>query len=126
MARPRKPTEVLELKGAFRKDPQRRRPVGPKSKRPLGSCPEYFGEDEAIVWAEVETMAAAGVLTSADRFIVEVLSRLVAKFRRDWLTGAEMTQLTWCCSRLGMTPADRSRIIGAKEEDDSDEDEFLN
>jgi hypothetical protein len=40
MPRPRKPTEVLELTGAFRKDPQRRRPVGAKSERGLRESPQ--------------------------------------------------------------------------------------
>lgn len=127
MARPRKPTEVLKLSGAFRKDPQRSRPVGPKSARPLGFPPKYFSETEAEIWVEIESNAAAGVLTGADRYVVELMARLVARFRSVWLTGAEMSQLTWCCSHLGMTPVDRSKVLGEDgEPEKSPYDEFLN
>lgn len=125
MPRPRKPTETLELAGAFKKDPQRKRPIGPKSEAPLGEPPGYFADDEATVWAEVQNIVPPGVLTGADRFVVELLSRLVAKFRRDWLTGAEMSQMTWCCSHLGMTPTDRSKITVQQEKEASPFDEFL-
>ena len=112
MPRPRLPTELLQLHGAFEKNPSRRRPIGPKSELPIGEPPDYFADDERQCWAEVEAIAAAGVLTAADRFVVELLARLVAKLRRSWLSGAEMSALTWCCSRLGMTPSDRSRVTG--------------
>ena len=127
MARPRKPTEVLKLNGAFRKDPQRVRPVGPKSARPLGMPPKYFTEAEAEIWVEIESNAAAGVLTGAERYVVELMARLVARFRADWLTGAEMSQLTWCCSHLGMTAADRSKVLGDESEPESSPfNEFMN
>jgi len=112
MPRPRKPTEVLKLNGAFAKDPARTRAVGPKSPRPLGMPPKYFTQAEAEIWVEIESNVAAGVLTSAERYVMELLSRLVARFRADWLTGTEMSQMTWCCSHLGMTPADRSKVVG--------------
>lgn len=89
--------------------------------------PKYFSEDESEIWAEIESNAAGGVLTSAERYTVELMARLVAKFRKDWLTGAEMSQLTWCCSHLGMTAVDRSKVLGDESEPDkSPFDEFLN
>ena len=88
---------MLQLSGAFQKDPKRKRSIGPKSDKGLGEPPAYFAEDAALIWAEVQSIVPANVLTSADRFVVELLSRLVAKFRQDWLTAAEMSQMTWCC-----------------------------
>ena len=127
MARPRLPTEIQALKGAFRKNPQRTRPVGAKASRPLGNPPRYFAEDEVEIWLETVEDAPAGVLTSADRTVFELLCRLRAKFRRDWLTGAEMSQMTWCLSHLGFTPSDRSKVEGQPEETSaSPADEFLN
>ena len=35
----RKPTELLALSGAFEKNPQRRRRIGPKSDKPIGEAP---------------------------------------------------------------------------------------
>lgn len=128
MPRPRKPVETLKLSGAFEKNPKRTRARHPgeiKSDKALGEPPDYFADDEATVWAEIQTIVPSDVLTSADRFVVELLSRLVAKFRRDWLTGAEMSQMTWCCSHLGMTPTDRSKITVRQEKEASPFDEFL-
>ena len=44
--------------------------------------------------------------------MVELLSRLFVKFRRrEPLSAAELTRILSCLSLLGMTPADRSRIV---------------
>lgn len=110
MPAPRKPTEVLSLTGAFRKNPQRARPVGPKSSRPLGDPPAYMAEDEAACWAEFVANGPAGVLTSGDREVVELIARLMAKFRRDWLNGAELATLKTSLGELGRTPASRSKV----------------
>jgi hypothetical protein len=75
----RRPTELLELSGAFDKDPARRRPVGPKSDRPIGDPPPCLGPDEAACWREFCRDAPAGVLTSADRWALEALARLMAR-----------------------------------------------
>ena len=110
MGRPRTPTEILELRGAYRKDPQRRRPVGPKSEKELGQPPSHLTKLEVTCWNELERNIIAGVLTSAERWTVEIASRLMARLRTDWLTGAEFAQLSKALSSLGMTPADRSKV----------------
>src|SRR3712207_7798672 len=63
----RKPTELLQLSGAFEKNPARRRPVGPKSDKPIGDPPTYFAPDEAACWREFVADAPAGVLTGGDQ-----------------------------------------------------------
>ena len=109
----RRPTELLELSGAFDKDPARRRPVGPKSDKPIGEPPPSMAEDEAAVWREHVRDAPAGVLTGADRWILEMAARLVAKSRREGLTGAELGHLRACLGELGATPAARRRVLPA-------------
>jgi hypothetical protein len=127
MARPRTPTEVLDLKGSFDKHPERRREVGPKSTSPLGEPPTYFNTGEAVCWYELAQDTPPGVLTGSDRWTVEAACRLMAKFRADWLTGAEFGQLNGLLSKMGKTPSDRSKIHGtAPEETASPYDEFLN
>ncbi len=78
----RKPTELLALSGAFEKNPQRRRPVEPKSPHPIGEPPACLAPDEAACWRDFVSEAPAGVLTSADRLALEALARLVARSRR--------------------------------------------
>jgi hypothetical protein len=112
----RKPTEVLELSGAFQHNPARRRPVGPKSSEPVGPPPVHLAADEAECWYEFTRDAPAGVLTGGDRFALEVLCRLVAKSRRQWLSGAEWANLRAFLGELGASPAARSRVAPAAPE----------
>lgn len=127
MARPRTPTAVLELTGAFEKNPQRKRDAGPTSTSPLGEPPTYFNTGEAVCWYELAQDTPPGVLTGSDRWTVEAACRLMAKFRADWLTGAEFGQLNGLLSKMGKTPSDRSKIHGVKEDETASPfDEFLN
>lgn len=117
MPRPRTPTEVLELRGSFKKDPQRQRPVGPKASGAIGDPPGHMAEAEAAIWHELVGNAPPNVLTSADRPTLELLSRLMAKFRADWLSGAEMAIMRNCLTDLGWTPASRSKIVPVKSDE---------
>ena len=117
VARPRQPTELLELKGAYQKDPQRKRPPAPRSLHGLGNPPSHFKDDEIEVWREIVGNAPDRVLTAGDRLTVEMVARLVAKFRADWLTGAEFGTLKSCLTELGWTPASRSKITTLPEDD---------
>lgn len=116
MARPRKPTELLHLSGAFDKNPQRRRPIGPKSQEMLGEPPASLTEAELATWREFTATAPANVLTAFDAYNVEIVARLMAKFRADWLTGAEFGILKNALTELGATPASRSKITAVTQE----------
>ena len=110
MSRPRTPSNVLDLRGAFDKNPQRRR-EDPKVEAGLGEAPDYFTDDERKVWAEIEQSAPEGVLSRADRIAVEMLTDLIVRFRaRQPLKAAERNHMLNLLSRLGMTAADRSRV----------------
>jgi hypothetical protein len=115
----RKPTELLELNGAFRHNAQRRRPVGPKSSQPIGKAPAYMTAAEVSVWNELVANSPAGILTITDRPLLEIVTRLLSKFRasQEILMPALLTQLNSGLSRLGWTPADRSRVAPVKTED---------
>lgn len=112
MPRPRTPTAVLELKGSFKKDPQRRRDGEPVVKGPIGNAPDHFNEDELIVWKEVTETAPRGVLTEADRLTVEALCSLYAAFRADRFEFpiAKIARIQNMLGTLGMNPADRSKL----------------
>lgn len=120
MARPRKPTAALELAGAYKKDPARKRARKgePKPDAPLGEPPATLQELEADVWRELA--AAAPWLTGADRAALEIATRLMFAFRVASIVDYKIVgPLISALAKLGMTPADRSKI-GAptgKEED---------
>lgn len=121
MTRIAQPREVAELKGLTKHNPQRYRNQPAKSEYVLGHCPEDMKESEKAVWFELETYAAKGVLTGADRMILEVTCSLMAEFRSDrWaFTAAKIGQLIGCLARLGLTPADRQKIGAPKAKDEN-------
>lgn len=117
MARPRKPTAALELKGAFKKDPQRKaaRKNEPQSTAPVGAAPDLFDADERKLWDE---LAGYGFwLTAADRLLLEIAVKLMVLFRKSALDGGGISKLIGALAKLGFSPTDRSKVQapGAKE-----------
>jgi phage terminase small subunit len=117
MPKPRTPSAVLEARGAFAKDPARRREdfaAGDFDPNP----PEYFQPYQVAVWDEIVGVLPATVLQATDRMAVELASRLVANFRQQpdaGVTSAQVAQIRTVLAVLGMTPADRSRVSAKKE-----------
>jgi phage terminase small subunit len=134
MARPPKPTAILEQSGAFDHDPQRRaaREDEPVPTGPLVDPPDRFTLLQREAWHELARLAAPGVLTICDRVLVEMYCELVARMRgeRDEegalrpLKAAERTQLLTILGRMGMTPSDRSRIKAPTPEKQTSDDTF--
>jgi hypothetical protein len=75
----RKPTKLLDISGAFKKNPQRRRDAEPTSSGPLGDPPERLPEAALPFWHELVAMAPTGVLQQSDRWAVELAARLMCK-----------------------------------------------
>lgn len=121
MARHAQPLEVAKLKGADKKDPQRYRKEVPKSECPLGDAPEHLSDEARDCWREISLCAIEGVLTGADRHVLEVTSNLLAEYRRDpdKFAVGKYTHLLGGFGRLGMSPADRQKIGFEKKEDDA-------
>ena len=121
MARPRKPTNVLELKGAFAKNPQRRRTEEPEPEGEIGDPPEGLSEAERACWLEVVDLAHKGTLCRTDRMVVEHLARVLAELRasEEYVKTDLMIRFEMCLGRLGMTPADRSRVSVRKPKRDA-------
>lgn len=108
MGRPRKPTKVLEMRGAFEKNPARRREREnePVVTEPLGDPPATFDETHAARWIDCREMWPW--LTVADRVQVEVIVRLWVK-----LAGGETkaaAPLNSALAKVGANPCDRSRV----------------
>lgn len=125
MARPRKPTNVLELSGAFRKDPSRAR-VDPVVDEPLGDAPAWLTDDELHVWNEIVKCCPRGVLTGADRIALEEMCKLVHRSRVEGpaMPVGERQLLRTYLGQFGMTPADRAKIAGPKKREKNEFDEF--
>ncbi|WP_313248857.1 hypothetical protein [Stenotrophomonas acidaminiphila] len=117
---------MAELKGATKKDPQRYKKEPPKTGKPLGKPPGHLPDEVSEVWQELEKCALPGVLTSADRFIMEVASSLLAEFRasRGEFVAAKYSHLIGCLARLGLTPADRQKLGTEKPPEGNPFDEF--
>lgn len=161
--RPRTPTDVLDAKGAFKKDPQRKaaRQNEPKPNGPVGEPPSYFDDFHRGIWGELIDECPERVLTKADRKHLELATRLTAKMRivpgrmHRWLkflgeallmlgmnpidveamkedfraalgcSSQELSLLATTLTRMGMTPADRSRVQAEPENPDDDPFEQL-
>ena len=115
----RKPTAVLEAKGAFKKDPQRRRDGEPEVNTPLGPPPGHLSPDEHKAWNELAGLAPDNVLTSADRVSVEAAARLLVEMRADFaaMQTTRINMFSKLLGQFGMNPVDRSRLSVAKPKD---------
>jgi len=111
MARPRTPSNVLELRGAFAKNPQRKRPNEPK---PVGDVGSYSiaSCDPAEIWEELKTACPKNVLTQSDRLAFEIAVEFTRQFRENptGLSSERIKTLINLLARFGMTPADRAKI----------------
>jgi phage terminase small subunit len=117
MGRPRLPAELHEISGACLDQPGRRRPPSPKSPRPLGDLPPELAPDAAQCWREIAGEAPPGVLTGADRGVVEIAAVLRAKFRRGEAPPAELGLLLRALCEMGMSPASRGKVAPVKPEE---------
>ena len=113
MGRPATASAILELKGAYKTNPERRRlkepdPAGVFDKKP----PKGLEKDEIAAWKEVISQVPKLVLTGSDRNLVEMTAVLWAQFRREKheMAVARMNRMVTNFGFLGMTPSDRTRL----------------
>lgn len=111
MGRPRKPTRMLELSGAFDKNPQRRRAREgePRVDKPLGPPPAYLDASEKERWDDVAKMGPW--LTASDRLPTEIVARLWARVVRREANPAEYKILESTAAHLGLNPVDRTKVL---------------
>lgn len=67
-------------------------------------------------------MCIPGVLTGADRFMMEIASDLLAEYRvnpKEFPVG-KYGHMISCLARFGMSPSDRTKLGVAKTDDDDD------
>ena len=111
----KKSLSLLKLSGGLKNHPGRY-----KDRTDLTPCPDGIGEPPSHIsiarkniWAELIAQLPAGHLASADRFLLEIVTGLMAKQRnrRTLITKGELSLLLNALSKLGLTPVDRSRVI---------------
>ena len=112
MARIPQPREVAKLKGSDKLNPQRYTGEVPKCSMPVGDAPEDMLEGAQAVWFEICTFAPSGVITGADRFMLEMASNLLAEYRDDPVEFAvgKYGHLISLLARFGLSPSDRNKL----------------
>jgi len=112
MGRTREPTKVHELKGSYKKNPQRKPQGEPEPKEGIGPAPEHLDEYEKQVWDELVDSVCPGVLGDSDRIAVERAVKLLVLSRRDPenFKPSHEGQLRGYLASFGMTPSDRAKV----------------
>ncbi len=128
MPQPRVPLNILKLRGSVAKNPARfkGRENEPIPKAPLGNPPAHLGKDEKKCWRELVRSAPFGVIADCDAWSVEIMSCLMAEFRRSGtsMPASRLNLLHSILGRFGFNPADRSRVSVPRQEKKNRFDEF--
>ena len=125
MAKSRTSTKILELRGAFKKNPQRRRSEPEVKNQLRKTAPRYLNADQKSAWRKILKIAPPGVLMESDELIVASVACLWAQFTetKGRLDAQLLIRLEIHLGKLGMTPADLSRVsIGKTKINEFDED----
>jgi phage terminase small subunit len=119
----KKPTVILEADGGFEGRPSRKaaRAREPKADKPIGKPPKDFDPIHKAMWKRIVSETHSGVLCYADRLWIEMTVRLAVQMRNGSISNQGMGQLQVCLSKLGMNPADRSRVQTTLEQVEPDE-----
>lgn len=123
MAAPRLPALKADVTGAADKNPQRHADRKEPQGRPLGDAPSFLTSEGVQAWEGFKRELPW--LMESDRAVMEVC----AQVRGQILAGDDVgvTKLSMyqsMLSKLGATPADRTRV--SVPEGDGDDDEFFN
>ena len=117
MARPKTASNILDARGAFKKNPGRKNHSEPTvedefPKKP----PSFLTAKEKKTWKEIVNTAPGGVLTGADVFAVEIVARLLAEYRefKGRIDTARITRMTSEMAKLGLSPSARASLSVTK------------
>jgi hypothetical protein len=110
MARPRTPTAVLELRGAFKNHPSRlrERENEPICTEPLPDPPRRLPKDVKAAWREMKDRGFW--LSSPDQFLVLIAATYMARHRTDECESAETALLIKVLNMIGFSPAERRKL----------------
>src|SRR5580765_7771854 len=100
MGRNRTPSAILDAKGAYLVNPQRRRTKEPQGTLGIGTAPRRLTDEEKAVWKELADDMPEGVLQRSDRNMFELLVVLTVRFRsREQMRAAEQALMVSLASR---------------------------
>ena len=111
MARPRLPTAVLELRGSFLRNPNRKkaRENEPICTEPLPDPPRRLPKDVKAAWREMRDRGGLW-LTSADQYLVEIAATYMARHRNNECGSAETSLVIKVLNMLGFSPSERRKL----------------
>jgi hypothetical protein len=126
MARTRTAADLLDLRGSYKHDPQRRRaPL--LGHGDIGAW-RTGSNDPSEIWRELVDIAPDGLLVAADRPALEAATLLLARMRSRPMdvTPAMITALFNALGKLGLSPHGRSQLSAPppREEPDPALEEF--
>jgi hypothetical protein len=105
---------MLELSGSAKKNKARMEAQGrgtePQPDPEFGNVPRSLTPTQKKYWAELTDLVAPGVLTKADRWLVRLTVLMAEKVFDGTATSSQTATFERCLARLGMSPADRSKI----------------
>lgn len=112
MARPRKPTTILDALGAFEHDPNRKRQAEPEAEG-VAAKPKYLKGMAAKIWDEfAPKLAKMGTIKSVDGPGLATWCCLEAEFQKDpaRMTASRITQKRAYEERFGMSASARAKM----------------
>lgn len=112
MARPFKPTKLLEVLGSFEHDPQRRRDAEPMAEGKAVK-PKYLKGLASRIWDEyAPKLEKMGILYAVDAPALATWCCLEAEFQKDQsrMHASRITQKRGYEGTLGMSPGTRSKL----------------
>jgi hypothetical protein len=111
MARPRKPTALLELSGAFKRNPNRKkaRENEPIVSEPLPDAPRRLPAPVKAAWREMRERGSLW-LRSPDQFLVHIAAFYMARYRNNECSSAETSLLIGVLGKLGFSPKERAAL----------------
>ncbi len=127
MARPRLSADQAALTGALRVNPARftERQKAPPTIGVVGPAPKHLSANEKKVWREISNAIPEGIAGKADRFALEMCSRLLQQFRTDPdMQASRIAVLLQLLSRLGLEPQARTKLQVAEKPAVKQDDEW--
>lgn len=122
MPRPRTPSNILELRGAYKLNPQRRR-VDLEGVGDLPAPPSCFTDDEREAWETLAAIAPPGTLTGSDGPSLAAMAILYARMLQT-RSVKDIAELRAWVGQYGFSAAGRAKLGVTKQKPQTKFSEF--